>query len=88
MTVNQDKLGLYKRLKLEKIKKELEEIQSNGKESILLIAERLIKELKDQGYDVTSSTDDTDDVWFTFSKFMGYLNLSGHKFDVKGRYQC
>lgn len=52
MSVNQEKLGLYKRLKLEKIKKELEEIQGNGKESILLIAEKLEKELIDQGYKV------------------------------------
>ena len=50
MAVNQDKLGLYKRLKLEKVKKELEAIQLNGEESILLIAERLEKELIDQGY--------------------------------------
>jgi len=57
MSVNQDKLGLYKRLKLEKVKKELEEIQSNGKESILLIAERLEKELIDQGYKVGISID-------------------------------
>ena len=50
MSVNQDKLGLYKRLKFEKVKKELEAIQSNGEESILLIAKRLEKELIDQGY--------------------------------------
>ena len=47
-----NKLGFHKRLKINKVKKELEEIQSNGKESILLIARRLEKELIDQGYDM------------------------------------
>ena len=48
--MDEGKLGLYKRLKIEKVKKELAEIQSAGEESILLIAERLEKELIDQGY--------------------------------------
>ena len=52
MVANPDKLGLYKRLKLEKVKKDLGEIQSAGKESILLIVKRLEKELIDQGYDL------------------------------------
>jgi len=47
---DQNKLGLYKKMKIDKVAKELEEIQSAGKESILLIAERLEKELLDQGY--------------------------------------
>lgn len=45
-------LGLYKKLKIDKVKKDLNEIQSAGKESILLIAKRLEKELIDQGYDM------------------------------------
>lgn len=52
MVADQNKLGLYKRMKLEKVQKELDEIQSAGKESILLIAERLEKELIDQGYKI------------------------------------
>jgi len=48
--MDENKLGLYKRLKIEKVEKELNEIQSAGEESILLIAERLEKELIDQGY--------------------------------------
>lgn len=83
--VDQDKLGLYKRLKLEKVKKELEAIQSNGKESIRLIAERLVKELTDQGYDIAPDNSNVlNDVWFYMSKHDGGLYLSGHKFEVGG----
>ena len=50
--MNEQQLGLYKKLKIDKVKKDLNEIQSTGKESILLIAKRLEKELIDQGYEV------------------------------------
>ena len=50
--MNENKLALYKKMKIDKITKELNEIQSAGEESILLIAERLEKELIDQGYEV------------------------------------
>jgi len=87
MSVNQDKLGLYKKLKLEKVKKELEEIQSNGKESILLIAKRLLKELTDQGYDITGIGDEnTNGVYFSLFRYWdNEINLSGHKFEVRGK---
>jgi hypothetical protein len=47
---NEDKLGLYKRQKLEKVQKELEQIQCTGEKAILLIAKRLEQELINQGY--------------------------------------
>jgi hypothetical protein len=50
--VDQDKLGLYKKRKLDKVKRELEGIQESGKEAIIIIAKRLEKELLDQGYEV------------------------------------
>ncbi|MBX4259784.1 hypothetical protein KTC96_24980 (plasmid) [Clostridium estertheticum] len=85
--VEQDKLGLYKRLKLEKVKKELEQIQSNGKESILLIAKRLIKELADQGYDITGiGEENSNGVYFSVFRYRdNEINLSGHKFEVRGK---
>ena len=83
MAVNQDKLGLYKRIKLEKVKKELEEIQSNGEESILLIAERLLKELTNQGYKVSDDGDCVNSAYVTIHKFRGKLSVGGIKFDVE-----
>jgi len=48
--MDENRLGLYKKMKIEKVQKDLDEIQAAGEESILLIAERLEKELIDQGY--------------------------------------
>ena len=48
--MDENKLGLYKRMKIEEVEKDLADIHAAGEESILLIAERLEKELIDQGY--------------------------------------
>ena len=50
--MDEHKLGLYKKLKIDKVEKDLKEIQPAGEQSILLIAKRLEKELIDQGYAV------------------------------------
>lgn len=77
--MDENKLGLYKKLKIEKIKKDLDEIQLAGKESILLIAHRLIKELVDQGYDVNGVGTEA---YFSIFQHGELLDIFGHKFEV------
>lgn len=77
-----DKLGLYKKQKLAKIQKELDEIQDAGKEGIVLIANRLIKELTNQGYDVKGSELIKYISIYAFEE--NDIQVNGLNFEIKG----